>query len=85
MKNLKSVKTGDVIETSVKDRLFIKSCFEQAEEAERSAQRFMSNALSLSDKAWKNIKTRWPELGAFSFTIDHKNNCIIVKERFNEF
>jgi hypothetical protein len=81
MKNLKKVKTGDVIDTSIKDRIFIKSCFEQSVEAERSAQRFMSTSLDLADKAWKNIKTKWPELAEFEFTIDHKNECIIVKER----
>ena len=81
MKNLKKVKVGDVIDTSIKDRLFIKACFEQSVEAERSAQRLMSKTLHYTDEAWKNIKTKWPELEEFNFIIDHKNKCIIVKER----
>ena len=81
MKNLEKIKTGDVIDTSIKDRLFIKSCFEQSVEAERSAQRFMATALILSDKAWENIKTKWPQLGVYDFSIDTKNKCIIVKKR----
>ena len=81
MRNLKKVKTGDVIDISIKDRLFIKTCFRPSEEAERSAQRFMSKALSLSDEAWKSTRTKWPELAEFDFTIDTKNNCIIVKDR----
>ncbi len=81
MKELNKVKTGDVIDTSVKDRLFIKSCFEQSVEAERSAQRFMARAMNYSDEACENIKSKWPELRGFDFTIDHKNKCIIVRKR----
>ena len=81
MRNLKKVKTGDVIDISIKDTLFIKTCFEPSVEAERSAQRFMSKALSLSDKAWESIKTKWSGLADFNLAIDHKNKCIIVKER----
>ena len=81
MRNLKKVKTGDVIDTSIKDRIFIKTCFEPQVEAERSAQRFMAHALQLSDKAWKNMRTKWPELAGFDLVVDNENKCIIVKEQ----
>jgi len=79
MKIPKNVKTGDLLELTKKDIVFLEANFEQAQVAESCAMRMMTKAKTLSDEAWKVVRIKWPELDGFELKISYVHNCFVVQ------